>query len=125
VLPVSTYRCSVTGQYHKGSRKSHWFFSRQADGPDRTEVTAMKRKVLLASRILLSIVAFVAAGSRTEGLSLMVQQISSVGARQWLGLMVGSIVASSPVIAPLSDRIALSLAYRTGPVVESRTDHAA
>jgi hypothetical protein len=49
----------------------------------------MKRKVLLASRILLSIVAFVAAGSRTEGLSLMVQQISSVGARQWLGLMVG------------------------------------
>jgi hypothetical protein len=55
----------------------------------------------------------------------MVQQISSVGARQWLGLMVGSIVASSPVIAPLSDRIALSLAYRTGPVVESRTDHAA
>jgi hypothetical protein len=39
--------------------------------------------------------------------------------------MVGSIVASSPVIAPLSDRIALSLAYRTGPVVESRTDHAA
>jgi hypothetical protein len=85
----------------------------------------MKRKVLLASRILLSIVAFVVAGSRTEGLSLMVQQISSVGARQWLGLMVGSIVASSPVIAPLSDRIALSLAYRTGPVVESRTDHTA
>jgi hypothetical protein len=81
----------------------------------------MKRKVLLASRILLSIVAFVAAGSRTEGLSLMVQQISSVGARQWLGLMVGSIVASSPVIAPLSERIALSLTYRTDRVVESRT----
>jgi hypothetical protein len=55
----------------------------------------------------------------------MVQQIGSVGARQWLGLMVGSIVASSPVIAPLSDRIALSLAYRTGPVVESRADHTA
>ena len=49
----------------------------------------MKRKILLASRILLSIVAFVVAGNRTEGLSLMVQQISSVGARQWLGLMVG------------------------------------
>jgi hypothetical protein len=100
-------------------------FSPHADGPDRTGVTTMKRKVLLASRILLSVVAFVAAGSRTEGLSLMVRQISSVGARQWLGLMVGSIVASSPVIAPLSDRIALSLAYRTGPVVESRTDHTA
>jgi hypothetical protein len=85
----------------------------------------MKRKVLRASQILLSIVAFVAAGSRTEGLNLMVQQISSVGARQWLGLMVGSIVASSPVIAPLSERIALSLTYRTGPVVESRTNHTA
>jgi hypothetical protein len=39
--------------------------------------------------------------------------------------MVGSIVASSPVIGPLSDRIALSLTYRTGPVVESRADHTA
>ena len=40
-------------------------------------------------------------------------------------VLVGSIVASSPVIAPLSDRIALSLTYRTDPVVESRTDHTA
>ncbi len=75
----------------------------------------MKCKVLRALRILLSLVALAAVGSRTEGLSLMVQQISTIGARQWLGLIVGSIVAGAPVIAPLSDRIALSLVYRAGP----------
>jgi hypothetical protein len=62
----------------------------------------MKCKVLRGLRILLSLVALAAVGSRTEGLSLMVQQISTIGARQWLGLMVGSIVAGAPVIAPLS-----------------------
>jgi len=85
----------------------------------------MKCKVLRGLRILLSVVAFAAAGSRTEGLGLLVQQISIIGARQWLGLMVGSIVAGAPVIAPLSHRIALSLAYRASPVVESSTDNTA
>jgi hypothetical protein len=85
----------------------------------------MKCKMLRGLRILLSVVALVAAGSRTEGLSLMVQQISIIGARQWLGLMVGSILAGAPVIAPLSDRIALSLVYRAGPATESGTDNTA
>jgi hypothetical protein len=85
----------------------------------------MKCKVLRGLRILLSVVALAAAGSPTEGLSLMVQQISIIGARQWLGLMVGSIVAGALVIAPLSHRIALSLAYRAGPFAKSSTDNTA
>ena len=85
----------------------------------------MKRKVPLASRIYSALLRLWSQAAERRGYSLMVQQIGSVGARQWLGLMVGSIVASSPVIAPLSDRIALSLAYRTGPVVESRADRTA
>jgi hypothetical protein len=71
----------------------------------------MKCKILRGLRILLSVAVLAAAGSRTEGLSLIIQQISVIGPRQWLGLMAGSIVAGAPVIAPLSDRIALSLAY--------------
>jgi hypothetical protein len=55
----------------------------------------------------------------------MVQQISFIGARQWLGLMAGSIVAGAPVIAPLSDRIALSLAYGPGQAAGSSTDSTA
>ncbi len=85
----------------------------------------MKCKVFRGLRILLSVLAFAAAGSRTEGLSLAVQQISVIGARQWLGLMAGSIIAGAPVIAPLSDRIALSLVYRAGPATESGTDNTA
>jgi hypothetical protein len=92
---------------------------------DGTEIITMKCKVLRGLRILLSVVALAAAGSPTEGLSLMVQQISIIGARQWLGLMVGSIVAGAPVIAPLSHRIALSLAYRAGPFAKSSTDNTA
>jgi hypothetical protein len=85
----------------------------------------MKCKIFRGLRILLSVVVFAAAGSRTEGLSLIVQQISIIGPRQWLGLMAGSIVAGAPVIAPLSNRIALSLAYRVGPAAESGADNTA
>jgi len=85
----------------------------------------MKCKVFRGLRILLSVLAFAAAGSRTEGLSLVVQQISVIGARQWLGLMAGSIVAGAPVIAPLSDRIALSLAYGPGRASGNSTENSA
>jgi hypothetical protein len=85
----------------------------------------MKCKILRGLGILLSVAVLAAAGSRTEGLSLMVQQISIIGARQWLGLMAGSIVAGAPVIAPLSDRIALSLAYGPGQAAGSSTDSTA
>jgi hypothetical protein len=79
------------------------------DEPDRTEVISVKSKLLLGLRILLSVVVLAAAGSRSDGLGLAVQQIRIIGARQWLGLTAGSIVASVPVIAPLSNRIAGSL----------------
>ena len=55
----------------------------------------------------------------------MVQQISVIGPRQWLGLMAGSIVAGAPVIAPLSDRIALSLAYGPGRASGNSTENSA
>ena len=83
----------------------------------------MKCKILRGLRILLSVAVLAAVGSRTEGLSPMVQQISIIGARQWLGLMAGSIVAGAPVIAPLSNRIALSLAYGSGRGSGSSTDN--
>ena len=56
----------------------------------------MKCKILRGLRILLSVAVLAAAGSRTEGLSLMVQQISIIGPRQWLGLMVGRSLPARP-----------------------------
>lgn len=85
----------------------------------------MKNKALRALRIFLSLAVLAAGGSRSEGLNLMVQQIRLIGARQWLGLVAGSIVAGAPVIAPLGDRIARSLVYGVVPAAESRTDNTA
>jgi hypothetical protein len=70
----------------------------------------MKHKALRGLRIVLgAIIVLVAGGSQRDGLSLVVQQIQIIGPRQWLSLMAGSIVASTPVIAPLTERIARSL----------------
>ena len=77
----------------------------------------MKCKLLGGLRILLSVVVLAAAGSRSEGLNLLVQQIRIIG--QWLGLVAGAIVAGAQVIAPLSDRVARSLSYRAGPFADS------
>jgi len=85
----------------------------------------MKNKALRALCVLLSIAAVATGGSRNEGLNLVVQQIRIIGARQWLGLVAGSIVAGAPVIAPLSDRIALSVAYGPGPVAKRGLDNTA
>jgi hypothetical protein len=65
--------------------------------------------------IALSLIAFAAGGSQYDGLNLIIQQIRAIGARQWLGLMAGSIVGSAPAIAPLTERIARSLPRRAVP----------
>ena len=56
--------------------------------------------------------AHVASGSgQTGGLGLVVQQIETIGPRQWLSLMAGSIVFSAPV----SQRIARAFPRRFVP----------
>ena len=67
---------------------------------------AMKHKAVRALGIALSLIAFAIGGSQQGGLNLMVDQIRAIGTRQWLELMAGSIVASAPSIAPLTERIA-------------------
>jgi hypothetical protein len=73
---------------------------------------AMKHKAVRALGIALSLIAFAIGGSQQGGLNLMVDQIRAIGTRQWLELMAGSIVASTPSIAPLTERVARSLAGR-------------
>jgi hypothetical protein len=70
----------------------------------------MKHKALRGLRIVLGvIIVLVAGGGQRDGFSLVVQQIQIIGPRQWLGLMAGSIIAGTPGIAPLTERIARSL----------------
>ncbi|MGA7454998.1 MAG: hypothetical protein WBW73_28385 [Rhodoplanes sp.] len=84
----------------------------------------MKHKAARALGIALSLIVFAVGGSQQDGLNLLVQQIRSVGTRQWLGLMAGSIVSSAPVIAPLTERIARSLPGRAASTGESNTSTA-
>jgi hypothetical protein len=51
---------------------------------------------------------------QTGGLDLIVQHIQTIGPRQWLSLMAGSIVSNVPVVAPVSQRITRTFPSRSG-----------
>ena len=77
----------------------------------------MKHKALRGLRVVLSVLIVFAAGGggQRDGFNLVVQQIGIIGPRQWLGLMAGSLVASAPVIAPLTELIPRSMPKIAGP----------
>ena len=55
----------------------------------------MKYKTLFSLRLLVGLVLFAVGSGQTGGLGLVVQQIETIGPRQWLSLMAGSIVSSA------------------------------
>ena len=71
-----------------------------------------KYKALLGLQLLLGIILLAVGGSQTGGLRLLVQQIETIGPRQWLGLMAGSLALSVPVVAPVTQRIARAVSHR-------------
>ena len=78
----------------------------------------MKGKALRGLRVVLSLIAFAASGGQQDGLNLVVQQIRTVGPRQWLGLMAGSIVTSAPAIALVPQRIGSSVPRSDGSAAD-------
>jgi hypothetical protein len=60
----------------------------------------MKHRTLRGLQLLLGLLLFAAGNGQPAGLDLVLQQIEIMGARQWLGVMAGS------VIAPVSQRVA-------------------
>jgi hypothetical protein len=66
----------------------------------------MKCKALLGLRLLLGALLFAVGSGQTGGFDLVVQQIKTMGPRQWLGLMAGSLVVNAPALAPAGQRIA-------------------
>ena len=57
----------------------------------------MKYKALFGLRLVLGLLLFASGSGQTGGLGLVVQQIETIGPRQWLSLMAGSIIFSAPV----------------------------
>ena len=75
----------------------------------------MKCKALYGFRLLLGLVLFAIGSGQTGGLDIVVQHIQTIGPRQWLSLMAGSIVSNAPVVAPVSQRIARTFPSRSVP----------
>jgi hypothetical protein len=119
VLPVSIY-IGVTGQYHKTYGKSITLIT--AAGADRSKEDIMKCKALFGLRLLLGLILFALVGGPSGGLDVVVQHIQTVGARQWLSLVAGSVVSNTPgAVAPVSRRIARVLHSRSVPLAGEET----
>jgi len=73
----------------------------------------MKYKALFGLRLLLGLILFALIGGSSGGLDVVVQHIQTVGARQWLSLMAGSVVSGAPAVAPVSRRVARALHNRS------------
>jgi hypothetical protein len=69
----------------------------------------MKCKALSGLRLLLGLALFAIAGGPGGGFDLVVQQIATMGPRQWLGLVAGSLVPHVPAVTPIGQRIARAL----------------
>lgn len=76
----------------------------------------MKANKFCIFRLLVGLAAVsFGAGQAGGALPLMARQIEMIGPRQWLGLMAGTIVATTPVIAPISRHVSTRLARWRGP----------
>ena len=65
-------------------------------------------------RLLSGLLAFAAVGgAHGEGMKLVAQHIEAIGARQWLGVAAASFIATTPVIAPVSQRLAAAWSRKT------------
>jgi hypothetical protein len=68
----------------------------------------MKCKALSGLRLLIGLLVFAMGSNPTGGFELILRQIETMGPRQWLNLMAGTIVAGTP----LSEQIARVLPRR-------------
>lgn len=66
----------------------------------------MKNKAFCWLRLLLGLVVFGVVGAPSGGLGVVLRHIEIAGPRQWLNLVAGSLVSSTPLVAPITERIA-------------------
>ena len=77
-------------------------------------------------RLLSGLLAFVAAGgAHGEGMKLFAQHIEAIGARQWLGVAAASFIATTPVLAPVSQRLSAAWSRRTERAAAREADESA
>ena len=77
----------------------------------------MKCKALFGLRLLLGLVLFAIGSGQTGGFDVVVRQIETIGPKQWLKLMAGSIVSS----ASAGERVAHAFPDRGMPFASDET----
>jgi hypothetical protein len=74
----------------------------------------MKNKAFSWLTLLLGLVAFAAIGTPSGGLGVVLRHIEIAGPRQWLNLVAGSLVSGTPLVAPITERIARAIPSAAG-----------
>jgi hypothetical protein len=69
----------------------------------------MKNKAFCWLRLLLGLVLLGVIGNPSGGLGVVLRHMEIAGPRQWLNLVAGSLVSSTPLVAPVTERIARAL----------------
>jgi hypothetical protein len=75
----------------------------------------MKKKAFCWLRLLLGLLLFAGTGAPSGGLGVVFRHIEIAGPRQWLNLVAGSLVSNTPIVAPVTERIARALPGRLLP----------
>jgi hypothetical protein len=78
----------------------------------------MKQNAFRAWGVALGVLVLAAGGGQRNGLNLLVDQIRTLGTRQWLGLMAESMVPHA--LVPATERIARLIPTRTVSTVSPR-----
>jgi hypothetical protein len=77
----------------------------------------MKANKLCVFRLLAGLIGMaLGAGQAYGAVPLMAQQIEMLGARHWLGLMAGTVIARTSALAPVTRRIHESFERRLSPI---------
>ena len=82
----------------------------------------MKKKGFCWLRLLPGLLVFAAVGSSPGGLGVVLGHIEIAGPRQWLNLVAGSLISTTPLVAPVAEHIARTLPARLVPTGDEAAD---
>jgi hypothetical protein len=91
-------------------------------GTRRRKDQAVKKKGFCWLRLLLGLLVFAAIGSPPGGLGVVFRHIEIAGPRQWLNLVASSLIPTTSLVAPVTERIARALPGRLVPTSDEAAD---
>ncbi|TMJ25355.1 MAG: hypothetical protein E6G96_15870 [Alphaproteobacteria bacterium] len=72
----------------------------------------MRKKAFCWLRLLVGLLLVAGGAAPSGGLGVVLRHIEIAGPRQWLNLVAGSLVSNTPVVTPVTARLARALPAR-------------